>query len=117
MSFSDQAVPQPAIPETVTAGVPAEISFRTVGDDCVRGGDTKVQTSDRAVVVTPFDTLVWARGGYCPQPLNMFEHRATVVFDEPGTAEIVLVFRTFDLLYPGRYGSRAYPVDVSPEGT
>lgn len=100
---------EPRIPQTATAGVPLEITVWTIGNGGYRAADTEVAYSGRSAVVTPYDYMdPMVR----TDDLRYMEHRAKVVFDDPGTAEIVLVFRT-DLGNPGRYGSRAYTVEVT----
>ncbi len=98
----------PRIPQTATAGIPLEITIWTVGNGGYRAADTEVAYSGRSAVVTPYDYM---DPSVLTDDLRYMEHRTTVVFDDPGTAEIVLVFRT-ELGYPGRYGSEAYTVEV-----
>ena len=101
---------EPRIPQTATAGVPLEITIWTIGNGGYRAAGTEVAYSDRStVVVTPYDYM---NPSVRTDDLRYMEHRTKVVFDDPGTAEIVLVFRT-NLPQPGRYGSRAYKVEVT----
>ena len=104
-------VRQAQIPDTMTAGVPSEITFWTSGGICVQGGDTEVDITGDLALVTPYDFLT--NGGVCGLlPLRLFEHRANVVFDEPGTAEIVIVY-SGNGTYLRQYGTRVYTVEVS----
>ncbi len=101
---------EPRIPQTATAGVPLEITIWTAGNGGYRAADTEVAYSGRSAVVTPYD---YTDPSVLTDDLRYMEHRTKVVFDDPGTAEIVLVFRT-GLGYPGRrYGSKAYTVEVT----
>lgn len=100
---------EPRIPRTATAGVPLKITIWTTGNGGYRAAGTEVAYSGRSTVVTPYDYM---DPSVLTDDLRYMEHRTKVVFDDPGTAEIVLVFRT-DLGYPGRYGSRAYTVEVT----
>ena len=96
---------EPEIPDTVTASVPLTMTFKTSGGGCHRGGDTEVSVDGRLAVVTPYDFVTdW---DVCNLILKLFAHKATVVFDEPGTAVIVL-------RHSG--GHEVYPVEVSPAG-
>ena len=105
--------PLPEIPETATAGVPIEMTIWTAGGGChYSQGETDVAVTGPIAEVTPFDYVVESDG--CTRPLLHFAHRATVVFQEPGTAAIVLVYSgVFD---PGHKGDRrkVYTVEVSP---
>lgn len=107
VAFGDDM--EPRIPQRATAGVPLEITIRTIGNGGYRAADTEVAYSGRSAVVTPYDYM---DPSVLTDDLRYLEHRTKVVFDDPGTAEIVLVFMT-DLGYPGRYGSRTYTVEVT----
>ena len=108
--------PQPQIPDTATAMVPLEISIWTALSGCYRGGDTEVVVKGRSAVVTPYDYLRTG-GGACPTYLEFFEHKATVVFGEPGTVEVVLVYSTDGHYSPENHkgdGRKVYTVEVLP---
>lgn len=82
----------------------------------------------RAAVVTPYDLFTIAdrscpAEGWCgTNPGALFEHKATVVFEEPGTAEVVLVYSTgrgWRDYRPEAHkgdGRKVFTVDVSPSG-
>ena len=109
--------PLPQIPETATAGVPLEAVFWTGGHGCYRGADTEVVVTGRSAGVTPYAYLTVGRG--CYTDLTFYEHRATLVFEQPGIAQIVLVYSTDGGYVPEDYkgdGRRVYTVDVSPAG-
>ena len=95
IDFDDSAWPLPRIPETATAGVPLEMAVWTLDIGCIRQGDTEVEVDGRSAVVTPYDFLMTGDDVGCARyGPRFFEHEATVVFEEPGTAEIVLVYST-----------------------
>ncbi len=121
----------PGIPETATAGVPLEVSFQTGGNGCWRGGDPLADTEvvyendGRVAVVTPYDfvreALVTGDGDSCcfncPDIGREFEHKANVVFEDPGTARLVVAHRAPGIGPPDDV-TRAfvYTVKVSPAG-
>ena len=113
IDFSDIRGYEPQIPETATATVPLEMAVWTMGSGCHTGGDTEVAIEGRTAVVTPYDSLDFGAGG-CTEQLKRFEHKATVVFSDPGIAEIVLRYSTT----PSHKGVRrkVYTVEVSPAG-
>ena len=111
IDFDHAAWPLPQIPETATAGVPLEMAIWTGGGGCYRQGYTEVEVDGRSAVVTPYDFRTTG-GGDCPLLLAIFEHRTTVVFKEPGTAEIVLVYRG-----ERGVGRKAYTVEVAEAGS
>lgn len=87
--------PLPEIPETATAGVPFEITVTTGGNSCYRGGETGLVVKGRSAVVTPYDYISsnGKRLG-CFANLIFFEHTVPVVFEDPGTAEILFRYTT-----------------------
>jgi len=103
--FGDDLEPQ--VPQTATAGVPFQITIWTVGNGGYRAADTDVAYGGRLAVVTPYDYMDQS---IRTDDLRYLKHEAKVVFANPGTAEVVLVFRTSG---QGRYGSRAYSVEVT----
>ena len=110
--FTDSSHPlKPQIPETATAAVPLEITFWTVAC-CLVDGGTEVTVDDRTAVVTPFDV---PRSGVSTLVLKPVEHKATVVFKDPGIARIILRYRTSDDWDPYRPadGVKVYTVEVS----
>lgn len=102
----------PEIPETATAGVPFEMTIWTTGDHCnYIGGETDVAVTGPIAEVTPFDYVTGSNG--CILLLAYFEHKASVVFQEPGTAAIVLVTATD---WHKEVKRKLYTVEVSPAG-
>ena len=111
IEFADRRLPE--IPETATAGVPIKMTIWTAGGGChYSRGETDVAVTGPIAEVTPFDYV--READVCTLPLLNFEHKATVVFQEPGTAAIVLVYSDF---WDGSHkGDRrkVYAVEVSP---
>ena len=104
----------PQIPDKATATVPLEITFWTTGLGCDEGGDTEVVVHGRTAVVTPYDFLdVWPS---CYLIGVYFEHKANVVFDDPGLAEIKLRYSTTHDDDRKPDGEKVYTVEVSPAG-
>ena len=114
----DLANNEPQVPETATASVPMPITLWTTGGGCHRRGDTEVSVDGRSAVVTPYD-FVRVGGFVCTDILVVFEHRTTVVFDEPGTAQIVVRYSTGERFLPHDHdgaGRKVYTVEVAPAG-
>ena len=131
--FDDPAYdywPLPQIPDTATAGVPLEMTIWTMYSDCdgdMRGGDTEVTALGRSAVVVPYDILTTYEGGFpvtindpgCFGSLYDSEHTATVVFEEPGPAKIILLYSTDRGHLPEHFnaaGRKVYTVEVAPAG-
>lgn len=120
--------PLPQIPDTATAGVPLEMTIWTMYTDCggdMRQGDTEVTALGRSAIVIPYDILTTYEGGFpvtvndpgCFGGLYDFEHKTTVVFEEPGTAEIILLYSTDGGRLPEYFnadGHKVYTVEVAP---
>ena len=109
---------EPQVPETATASVPMPITLWTTGGGCHWRGDTEVSVDGRSAVVTPYD-FVRVGDFACPSILAFFEHRTTVVFDEPGTAQIVVRYSTGERFPPHDHdgaGRKVYTVEVEPAG-
>jgi len=121
----------PEIPETATAGVPLEISFQTGGNGCWSGGDPLADTEvvyendGRVAVVTPYDfvmeALVTGDGDSCcfncTDIGREFEHKADVVFQDPGTARLVVRHRAPGIGPPDDVTTVfVYTVEVDPAG-
>lgn len=101
------------IPETATAGVPLRLVIWTMGGGCHEGGGTEVDVDGLSAVVTPYDYVRSGGGGDCPSLLAHFDHGTTVVFEEPGDAEIVLRYSTGGGSH-NTSGRKASSVKVSP---
>ena len=117
--FDDVYWPLPEIPERATANVPSEITTWTGGSSCYRRGDTEVVVNGRSAVVTPYDIYEDHDLG-CYTNLTFFEHKATVLFKEPGTAEIELVYTDGRAGRPDENdkgdGRKVYTVEVEGYG-
>lgn len=80
------------IPSSVQRGEGFTVKVRTYGGGCIGKGDTAVQVERRSAVVTPYDWEVvklppnWA----CTMELRVYEHTATLRFEEAGTAEVTI---------------------------
>lgn len=75
-------------PDTATAGEPFDVTVLTYGGGCDQKGETRVESADGVVVITPVDVFVEGEDVVCPAILRRFEHAARVSFDEVGTGEI-----------------------------
>jgi len=84
----------------------------TQGSGCHVGGDTEVDVDGLSAVVTPYDYL-HTGGGVCNAILVRFGHGMSVVFTEPGDAEVVLRYSTSTRPH-NRDGRKVFPVEVSP---
>lgn len=122
IDFDNPAWPLPQIPETATAGVSLNISVWTGHRGCGEHADTAtgVDATGRSAYVTPNDYLTLTDGIDCAAgDLEFIEHRATFVFDEPGTAEITLTYSTKGGSNPEDHfanGRRVYTVEVAEAG-
>lgn len=85
IAFYDDPVMVQA-PDTVEAGTTFGVTVRTYGDGCVTRGEIRVEQDGPIAIVRPYD--VHSGASVCTQELRMFDHRATISVDEPGTAEI-----------------------------
>ncbi len=103
------------VADTVTANVPLEITFRTAGGGCHKGGHTEVRVAGPSAIVTPYDSLRVHPLGACTDILVSFPHTAIVVFSDPGNAVVELRYST-DMGYtPEEHnsdGRKVYPVVV-----
>ena len=105
------------VPDTASVDIPLEITIWTGGNSCYREGHTEWVVKGRSVVVTPYDYRYTGDVG-CLSNLTFFEHRVMVVFAEPGTAEIELVYTAGRRArLPEEHkgdGRRVYTVEVLP---
>ena len=122
--------PLPQIPAAATAGVPLVMTIWTMSGCDHRQGNTEVTVLGRSAVVIPYDILTTYEGGF-PQTIDehagfcwgvhdTLEHKATVVFEEPGTGEIVLVHSTGGGSQPEDFkgdGRKVYTVEVAEAGS
>lgn len=87
IDFDDPDWPLQQIPDTATVGVPLEITVWTGGSGCYEYARTEGGVEGRSAWFRPIDFLIV---GGCSTHREFIEHRTTLVFEEAGTAEIVL---------------------------
>ena len=116
IDFDDPAWPLPQIPETATVGVPLDVTVRTGHRGCAEYAFTGSGATGRSASVTPHDYLTLTDGIDCSAGgLEFIEHSATLVFDEPGTAEITLTYSSRGGSNPEDHfadGRKVYTVEV-----
>ncbi len=78
------------VPDTVPAGQPFNVEVTTYGNGCTSEGDTDVRLQPLHAVVTPYDIKRRTEGVVCPDILNVFMHRATLRFEQRGTARVTI---------------------------
>lgn len=108
--------PEPLISSEAVAGVPQEVTVWTTGGGCTKAADTAVEyASGRLALVTPYDHV--GVNANCALTGPPVEHRAKVVFNDPGTAHIVFRYSSWWASGPRRAdGRQEYLVQVSPAG-
>ena len=118
MNLDDSSWQSPRIPETATAGVPLAITVWTGGGGCYRHARTDATVTGRSADVVPRDYLT--TGTVCTDDFKFIEHRTSLTFEEPGTAEITLRYSTEgDGWSPASHtgeGRKVYTVEVAPAG-
>jgi hypothetical protein len=82
--------PRIDVPDTVAAGQTFTVEVTTYGNGCTSEGDTEVRLQPQRAVVTPYDVQRRAEGVVCPDILNVFRHRATLRFEQPGVARVTI---------------------------
>lgn len=86
ISFYDQPVVATA-PDTALAGTPFTVRVRTYGGGCLSEGETDVVVTGSEALVQPLD--IHSGAEVCTDELRTFDHEATVVVAEVGTARII----------------------------
>ena len=76
------------VPDSASVRVAFDIEVRTQGNGCVSFGSTEVEVSGRRVDFRPFDLWPADDRTICTTELKVFEHRASVQFDEPGPVAV-----------------------------
>ena len=107
---------RPRIPQTATVWVPLEITFWTWGGGCMDRAYTEVVIAGRSAEVTPYDLLT-SGPIVCTLQIDLYEHKASVMFAESGAAEIVLRYSTRGGFSPDDFegdGRMVYTVEVVP---
>ena len=79
-----------SVPETVSAGIPFEISVPTVLTGCdLEGPEQVLEPSDTLIMVAPWDSI-YTGSGICPAWVQPAFHRVDLEFVRPGNASIVI---------------------------
>jgi hypothetical protein len=88
-----------SIPDRVRAGEAFEVRAWTFGNGCLQTGETRVHVANRVASITPYDRHPRPRARIaCPDILRSNEHRATLVFQQAGSATV----RIHGMREPGR---------------
>lgn len=77
--------------DTVQVGQPLHVSATTFGGGCTRAAGNRTETDNRNAVLTPLDSVY--RPGpneFCTLELKTLDHSAEIVFENPGTAHVVV---------------------------
>lgn len=88
------------VPEPVVAGIPFDATIVTYGSGtCTRPDGAEVEITGLEGEITPYDLEYrgpWERGGYhiaCTDDLAPYPRDISLLFDEPGDAQIVVIGR------------------------
>ncbi len=76
------------VPDSARVRQAFDIEVKTQGNGCVSFGGTEVEVEGRIVDFRPFDLSPADGNTVCTQILNVFEHRASVQFDQPGPVTV-----------------------------
>ena len=76
------------VPDSAQVRQAFDIVARTTGNGCVSFGGTEVEVEGRVVDFRPFDLSPRDSNTVCTQVLKVFEHRASVQFDQPGPVDV-----------------------------
>ena len=79
-------------PVIASVSIPFDITVRTYGGGCIDQGDTEVSVTGLHADIRPYDHFVtYLPPRYaCPDILHLSTHRATVRFEQPGTATVTV---------------------------
>lgn len=75
-----------AVPDTVQAGAAFEVSVRTYGGGCITEGETETRVEGLSADVRPYD--LHSGAGVCTDELRIFDHQATLAFEQEGVGEV-----------------------------
>jgi hypothetical protein len=80
------------VPESVARGESFVVKVTTYGGGCIAKGDTEVRTEGFDVRVTPYDWEVVRTppNTACTDDLRLYQHTATLRFDQPGTIRVTI---------------------------
>jgi hypothetical protein len=77
---------QVTVPATAPRGEPFTVTVITHGGGCLSQGPTRVRIHGTTAEVRPYD--VDNGSDICTADVEMYEHTATLRFDQPGTATV-----------------------------
>ena len=97
-----------AAPDTVTAGIPFEVTVTTAGSGCEERIETDVSISGHLVVIRPYDIRLDPNARVCPDIYITHRHAARVTVDAPGRAVVRAV---------GRWTVNGRPGEIEVERT
>ena len=115
----EPAWPSPQIPETAIVGEPLPVTVWTGDRGCSEYAFTRGGATGQSGSIIPYDYLTLTEGIDCADDLQFIEHRTTLVFDEPGTAEITVWYSVGRMDRPEEYmgdGRKVYTVEVKEAG-
>lgn len=80
------------VPASAARGESFVVKVRTYGGGCIAKGDTEVRSEGLSARVTPYDWEVvrLPANTACTADLRLYEHSATLRFDQPGTATVLV---------------------------
>ncbi|SRR6266446_8029989 len=81
------------LPDTVTVASAFTVSVRSYGGGCTSQGETEAEVEGLLATIRPFDLVLTDPNVVCIQILRVFEHVATIRFDQPGMATVRVVGR------------------------
>ncbi len=77
------------VPDSAQVGQSFDIAVSTMGNGCVSFGGTEIKVEGRVVEFRPFDLDAAVDDDIaCTEILKVFEHRASVQFDQPGPVTV-----------------------------
>lgn len=86
ISFYDQEVVV-EVPDVVTAGEDFQVRIRTYGGGCITQGSVETSVVGMRADVAPYD--IESGADVCTEELRMFDHVATLNFEQAGPAVVV----------------------------
>lgn len=87
IELGDEA-PRVEVPATATAGTPFQVRVTSYGGGCIRAGRTEVRVSGSTATVEPYQIIT--KHDVCTADLRIDVNTASVRFDAPGTATVVV---------------------------
>lgn len=80
--------PEVVVPATATAGTPFEVRVTSYGGGCISAAPTRVSVSGSTATVEPYQVIT--RGRACTADFRTDVNVATVRFNAPGTARVIV---------------------------